>query len=112
MTSGKSHDSARVTASATAAEAKPLREFVELNADWLWALDREGRCPDASPRVVERLGSRVDEVLGRTLGFSAYGRTVDALVASVRVEADRDARRQSQCRSRYATHESSRSTRP
>lgn len=43
-----------------------FRELVELSADWVWAVDERGVYTYASPRVMDLLGYKPEEVVGRT----------------------------------------------
>ncbi len=48
------------------ASEERYRSLVEAAFDWVWEVDPQGRYTYASPRVLELLGYRPDEVLGRT----------------------------------------------
>ena len=43
-----------------------LREMVELNSDWIWEVDAQGRYTYSSPKADTLLGYRREEILGKT----------------------------------------------
>lgn len=47
-------------------ELARLREMLELNSDWIWEVDAQGRYTYASRQCVALLGHEPEEVLGRT----------------------------------------------
>ncbi len=53
------------TAQLQASEAR-YRGLVETAFDWVWEVDAQGRYTYASPRILDLLGYRPEEVLGRT----------------------------------------------
>jgi len=47
-------------------EEARFKALVETSSDWIWETDREGRYTYASPKALELLGYRPEELLGRT----------------------------------------------
>jgi diguanylate cyclase (GGDEF)-like protein/PAS domain S-box-containing protein len=75
-----------------------LRDFQENASDWLFEIDADGRLTTVSPRFLERLGVRENEVLGRrfdrVLDVARPGGATAGLPVAADVARDLFARRQ------------------
>jgi len=87
--------------------SRDLVAFLETTSDWVWEVDADGRYTYASPRVVEFLGYRPEELLGRAAFelmpadearrvaavFAAHAAAREAFFAFEKVCLHRDGRR-------------------
>jgi len=55
----------RIIDSALESSESRYRNLVETSNDWVWEVDAQGRCTYASPKCLDLLGYRPDELVGR-----------------------------------------------